>query len=256
MKFICNILITGKIECVTGLHIGGGKEGFQIGNYTPVVRDPVSSLPYIPGSSLKGKMRMLLEFAEGLVSLNDESKAPPHNCSDSSCPVCRILGSSAEDRSCGPTRLIIRDAYPDKETIEMWSQIDSELLYTELKYENAIDRITSAANPRPLERITKGSTFDFEMVYGCYDMEDGNNDIDFLENIYKALNLLEHSALGGNSSRGYGQVCFTLAEPVVFTRDEYQKGIPALEPAGVLKKLSDISFSSIKENINRKLGRN
>jgi len=254
MNFICNILVYGKIECLTGLHIGGNKEKVQIGGVdSPVIRDPASSLPYIPGSSLKGKMRMHLEFAEGKVLPDNKGGAPPHNCDKPDCPVCRVFGSSADNRSCGPTRLTIRDAYPDRETITMWEQTDSELLYTEMKAENFIDRITSAAMPRFLERVVKGSVFDLEMVYGCYDV-DKLNDIDFFEKVFMSLKLVEHSALGGNISRGYGQIRFLLADPIVFTRDEYQKGIPEGSTNGKYSALSDISFENFKSKVTEKLG--
>ena len=128
-QFIGNILIRGRIECLTGLHIGGSKDKMEIGGVdSPVVRDPVTHRqPYIPGSSLKGKMRMLLEYATGNVEMGDEKqdkkRGDVHNCTRPDCPVCRIFGSSAaEERRCGPTRLLVRDAYPDEATVERWDK--------------------------------------------------------------------------------------------------------------------------------------
>jgi CRISPR-associated protein Csm3 len=56
------LLIKGEIEVVTGLHIGGSSSYSAIGAVdSPVVRDSVTGNPIIPGSSLKGKMRALLQ---------------------------------------------------------------------------------------------------------------------------------------------------------------------------------------------------
>ena len=233
-KFIGNILLRGKIECVTGLHIGGSKDKMEIGGVdSPVVRDPNTRLPYIPGSSLKGKMRMLLEFATGNVK---DGKV--HNCPESDCPVCRVFGSSAAEgrdgrrRTCGPTRLLVRDAYPDTETRTMWESLDSELLYAELKSENFLDRITSVATPRFLERVVKGSKFDLDMIYGVYQI-DQYDDLDFFDHVRTALMLLEHSAMGGNGSRGYGRVRFAFAPPVMLSRDDYRTGLEKVKSASV-----------------------
>lgn len=251
-EFIANIIFKGKIECLTGLHIGGSKEKVEIGGVdSPVIRDVVTGYPYIPGSSLKGKMRMLLEFLKGKVEFRN-GKAEPHNCDMSNCEVCRPFGSSAENRKIGPTRLIVRDAYPDDETIKMWENLDTDLLYTELKVENSIDRITSAANPRQLERVVKGSKFDFEIVYGVYkiDGEDALLDIDYLQYVIESLRLLEHSTLGGNGSRGYGQVKFYLSEPYIFTKRDYQENKASLpENIKCEKSLDQIKIEDIKSKI-------
>ena len=226
-QFIGNILIRGKIECLTGLHIGGSKDKVEIGGVdSPVLRDPITRRPYIPGSSLKGKMRMLLEYATG----NVDQRGEVHNCAKADCPVCRIFGSSAaEERTCGPTRLLVRDAYPDETTIGLWDKMDSELLFAEMKSENFLNRITSAANPRFLERVVKGSMFDLEMVYGMYDVDDGQDDLEFFKHVRTSLLLLEQSALGGSGSRGYGHIEFRFAEPLMIAREAYQEGLDAVK---------------------------
>ena len=227
-QFIGNILIRGKIECLTGLHIGGSKDKMEIGGVdSPVVRDPVNRQPYIPGSSLKGKMRMLLEYATGKVDTGDV-----HNCAEADCPVCRIFGSSAaEERQCGPTRLLVRDAYPDEATVEQWDNMDSELLFAEMKSENFLNRITSAANPRFLERVVRGSKFDLEMVYSVYDVDDDYDDLEFFKHVRTSLLLLEQSALGGNGSRGYGHIKFHFVEPLMIAREAYQQGLNEVKQA-------------------------
>ncbi|MBW7888626.1 MAG: type III-A CRISPR-associated RAMP protein Csm3 [Bacteroidetes bacterium] len=223
-RFIGNIILKGKIECLTGMHIGGSKDKLEIGGVdSPVIRDPNRNLPYIPASSLKGKMRSALEFSLGKILPNKKGESSGCNCLQPDCPVCRVFGSSAKDRKTGPTRLLIRDAYPDEETIEMWENLDSELMYTEYKSENSIDRLTSAANPRFIERVVKGSKFDVELVYGVYKI-DTVDDTLFFKNVIEALKLLEHSALGGSGSRGYGQIAFKFAEPFVVNRVDYVEG--------------------------------
>jgi len=218
-KFLANVIIRGKIELLTGMHIGGSKDKMEIGGVdSPVIRNPHNRLPYIPGSSLKGKLRSLLEYSLGVVSQNGEVSKDE--------AIVRIFGTSAEDNNNnGPTRLIVRDAIPDKKTIEMWEKMDSELLYTEYKAENTINRITAAANPRFIERVVAGSKFNFEMVFGIYQMNENNNKEIIkqdLSNLLHAMRLLEHSFLGGSGSRGYGKIKFLLLPVIVVTNQEYK----------------------------------
>lgn len=220
-EFIGNIVLKGKLECITGLHIGGSKDKLEIGGVdSPVVRDPNTNYPYIPASSLKGKMRSLLEFSTGKILPNKNGESAGCNCGKADCVVCRIFGSAAQNRKAGPTRLLIRDAYPDAATTEMWAKLDSELMYTEYKAENSIGRLTSAANPRFIERVVKGSLFDVEFVYGVYAIDE-IDDTTYFTHVIESLKLLEHSALGGSGSRGYGQIAFKFAEPFVVTRMDY-----------------------------------
>lgn len=218
-QFLGNIVTKGHIEVLTGLHIGGSKEKLEIGGVdSPVLRDPNTNFPYIPASSIKGKMRMLLEFAQGKISVDGKT----HSSSDINDEICRIFGNFEKGTEGGPTRLIIRDAYPNSGTVEMWKKLDSELLFTELKPENTINRITSEANPRFLERVVKGSKFDCEFVYSIYDTGDnGKSDMENFKYVVQALRLLEHSGLGGSVSRGYGQIKFHLTDPVIVRRDDY-----------------------------------
>jgi CRISPR-associated protein Csm3 len=224
MKLLGNVVLSGNIECQTGLHIG--QEGsLEIGGIdTPVIKDPVSGRPYVPGSSIKGKMRSLLEWDQGVV----DASGDPHFHSGSEaaeCPVCRVFGVPAEaETKIGPTRLTVRDAHPTDETIEMWETMDTQMPYTEIKEENYIDRVTSEANPRDIERVPKGSAFDYELVYSVYDLGDGGTtDLEMLSTVERGLALLEDSSLGGSGSRGYGQVQFmtTGDKYVVRTSDQY-----------------------------------
>lgn len=214
------ITITGTIECLTGLHIGASKENMEIGAIdAPVVRDPVIREPYIPGSSLKGKLRNLLEKSLapelGIIGTTRRRNIGTRNnqiwvhvCDDAEdavrCKICRIFGSTGKDGGKNfPARLIVRDSYLNDESVEKLSEIDTGLQYTEWKFENAIDRVTSAANPRQLERVPKGAGFEFEMIYN---VEDQNHIEDDLKNLKLAIDLLELDYIGGHGSRGYGKV--------------------------------------------------
>jgi len=225
IEFLGNIILRGKIECLTGLHIGGSKDKLEIGGVdSPVIRDPFTQYPYIPGSSLKGKMRTLLAYHLWKADID-----PPEKKNfDSNSSLQRIFGVPAEvapkEEAIGPTRLIVRDAHPDQETVMMWKNLDSELMYTEYKPENTINKITSAANPRFLERVVKGSCFNFEMIFGVYKLDNcEKQDIDFFKDLLLSMKLLEHNTLGGSGSRGYGKISFKLEEPYVLTRADYLK---------------------------------
>lgn len=252
-KFIGNLILRGKFECLTGLHIGGSKEKLEIGGVdSPVVRDPRTRFPYVPGSSLKGKMRSLLEFGLGKVPLkNDkERKLDAGGVSDAE-EIVRLFGIGVDQRDAasnnpddhlfqiGPSRLVIRDCHPDEETKKWWKTLDTDLLYTEYKSENGINRITSAANPRFIERVAAGSKFDFEIVYSLFDiknegkgkyLEVGNDD---LANLRMALFMLEHNFLGKSGSRGYGRIQFRFAEPVWISTNDYKTGGEAIKKAAV-----------------------
>ncbi len=179
MKLKAYKKIEGIIEIISGLHIGGSTTIIEIGGKdNPVIKHPHTKEPYIPGSSLKGKMRSLLEWKLGKVDTNPKSRTfgDVHQCSDKACPICVIFGSSAEESESGPTRLIVRDANlgsafknREKEKSPTWIPLD----ILEDKYENTINRITARANPRNFERVVAGVEFDFEMVFRLFDIDDG-----------------------------------------------------------------------------------
>ncbi len=219
-SFLGNIILKGKLKTLTPLHIGGSKDKFEIGGVdNPVIKDPVTNYPYIPGSSLKGKLRMLLEFAEGKVQINDKGNYPPSSDSE----ITSLFGDSADNNSNGPTRLIVRDAYADESTRKNWENTNSETLYTEYKAENTIDRMTSAANPRFMERVHKDSEFDVEFIIQVFSMDEDKGKSNF-EKLVKAIRLLEDSTLGGGGSRGSGKVEFKFYEPFFVSVADYNSG--------------------------------
>lgn len=203
--------IKGLVKALTGLHIGGSKETLEIGGIdSPVIKHPLTDEPYIPGSSLKGKVRSLLELnfeARNLCKIGPtrpkkDSPMYRHVCENwenaSKCPVCRVFGSSGAESNF-PARIRVRDCH----LTSLWSK--NILGNLEYKVENAIDRITSAADPRTIERVPAGAEFEFEIIYNVENLDDLKDDI---INLLTGLELLEDDYLGGQGSRGSGKVQF------------------------------------------------
>ena len=203
VKLAQKIFIKGEIEALTGIAIGGVDVGLEIGGVDKViVRHPITKEPYIPGSSLKGKIRSLLEKLHNLELKEIVSgKIYMHTCENPDCTLCNLFGRSA-DKAASNTRLIVRDA---KCTNIDWLEqaTDTELPYAETKTEVIIDRITSAAQPRTFERVPAGAKFDLEMILTLYD---GDKEDEYIKMIFEGLRLLQDDYLGGNGSRGYGKV--------------------------------------------------
>jgi len=205
LKLIDYVNIKKTLVCKTGLRIGGSKGDIEIGGLdNPIIRDPLSKLPYIPGSSLKGKLRSMLEYSEGKVMDSGE----PHGCTDRGCLICKVFGAHRiKEHSFGPTRIIVRDALINAESEkELKENMESGSLYTEIKQEVSIDRRTgtaSRAGPRPVERVPAGTKFDLNITVRIFDEDDKNEIIAFIE---KGLKLLNSDYLGGSGTRGYGWV--------------------------------------------------
>ena len=202
--------ITGKIIVRTGLHIGAGNDKVEIGGMdNPIIRNPLTQEPYIPGSSIKGKMRSLLEWKLGKVAA---SRGMPCSCGNADCEICRVFGSVNQggkgDETKGPTRIIVRDAVLTKEWAEKFREGKS---IVEEKSENSLNRITAVANPRPIERVVPGVEFDFEIAYRVIDTGDGGaKDKEYFDSVVKeGLRLLRGDFLGGGGSRGNGQIDFS-----------------------------------------------
>ncbi len=233
-------VIKAKLKCLTGLHIGGSKESFEIGGIDiPVIKTSISvnlpdnieikeGMPYIPGSSLKGKMRSLLEWQYGLVSAEVDEKGVVKDKIKSlengqPVDVAIVFGIRTADETkkagAGPVRIKVYDAYPTKETIKKWEEELGPGLYTEIKTENAIDRITSAANPRQQERVPAGSVFKVEIVYEVFDQKDH----DRLKIVFEGMKRLEDNYLGGGGSRGNGRVKFEDIE-LIFKSKKFYEG--------------------------------
>ena len=205
-----NYIITGQIVCESGLHIGDSTDGIDIGGSdSPIIRDPITDYPYIPGSSLKGKLRTLLKLSDKKSS-DSVIKNEGNVSTDEDCIAAKLFGlTPKEDGKVDveknyQTRIIVRDSQPTQDTIDMWEEHKDLTGGAELKWENTINRITSKAVPRNLERVPKGSKFNFEIIFSTYSDDEYKNMVNLLE----SMNLLENSYLGGSGSRGSGQVKF------------------------------------------------
>lgn len=213
--------LSGKLVLKSGLHIGTGNSEMHIGGMdTPVIKHLHTNDPYIPGSSLKGKVRSLLELKCGLVPyaggnpVNNGTlrQVKGKNGLEENClAILKLFGSSGaeadETGDVGPTRLIFSDCYLDDE----WKKTAGERRYllTEEKAETAIDRISGTAKGgslRQTERVLEGTVFSFMLT--CRILKDGDEEI-FEKFVLDGLKLLEHDALGGSGSRGYGRVKLT-----------------------------------------------
>lgn len=239
MRLKDKIRIQGKLKVVTGLHIGGIKESFQIGGLdNPVIKIKKFKekrkelyVPYIPGSSLKGKIRSLIERNKGdikvIISYLDKNnrvkgkkekkykdlkeddlkkipekykeaekidvKAEPCSCGE--CAICILFGSGSSKTIKRPAVLIFRDAY--------LSNIEN-MNITEIKTENVINRVKGTAeHPRQIERVVPGTEFDVEIVFNVYDGDDVKK---LLNTLKEGFELLQKDYLGGNGTRGYGKV--------------------------------------------------
>lgn len=201
IKLIGKIFFTGKLELLTGLHIGGSNTAMGIGGPDSlVIRNPITNEPYIPGSSLKGKMRALIELRDGTID-GDKVNGPSE---DPATDAGYLFGTASnDDKKKRPSRLIVRDADMDMTNIDKLR--DTDLPFTETKTESAIDRITAKSNPRTIERVPAGVFFNIKMIINIFEGEDKERLVRILR---EAMNLLEDDYLGGNGSRGYGQVKF------------------------------------------------
>ncbi|MBQ3546171.1 MAG: type III-A CRISPR-associated RAMP protein Csm3 [Lachnospiraceae bacterium] len=196
------IQITGQIEVITGMHIGGNSAFAAIGAIdSPVVKDTGTNLPLIPGSSLKGKIRTLLarKYNQSIVEPNKDAEC-----------IARVFGSAGKDKPVR-SRLIFSDMLLSNKD-ELRKQGVQTL--TEVKFENSINRQTAVANPRQIERVIRGAKFDLDIIYEVDEMNDIYDDLKILS---EGMKMLQYDYLGGSGSRGYGKVKFKdiIAEVVI-----------------------------------------
>jgi CRISPR-associated protein Csm3 len=266
LKLIGKLILEGEMLCETGLHVGAGKGSLEIGGSdNPVVKDAFGR-PYVPGSSLRGKIRSLLEQSGGLavpselvyLSRRKGQEVRIHQSDRPDDEICllfgrnpgrmeRVQGESLDTSQATPARLAVFDAplNPESITAQMRENLDDEL--TEVKSENAIDRITSQANPRTLERVPAGARFRIRMVLDVLCEEDKA----LAARLFEGLRLLEDDALGGGGSRGSGRVHFSNLKLTWRGRGFYSSGAAEAELAsGDLGKLqAAVNESSFAEKL-------
>lgn len=204
-RLVKKIKISTTLELISGLHIGGNSDNVEIGGIDNIVIKAATKgeQPYIPGSSLKGKMRCLLEQIAGVSEVGGGTKAFAGKSEE--CKRIINLFGFANDKK--PSKLIVRDSYLTTDSLLLLSECTSlDMTYTENKCENSIDRTSGvASNPRKTERVPAGVSFDVEFIINVWDDDDENELIGLLREGIKAL---ENDYLGGSGSRGYGQVKF------------------------------------------------
>lgn len=271
------VKLTGKIKTVSGLHIGGTADSIDKGGIdTPVIKNPVTNEPYIPGSSLRGRIRSILEKKTAarlkpmtdtiwmeIYKKEDDRNLEP-NAENSTklakkSKVCRVFGNSASAEAV-PSILIVRDACLSEGSKNGSSNgkryMQNGLPVTEAKMEIVVDRITAHALPRTIERVPSGAEFNFEIVYKVQTDEDGkfvnksqnkaelkadDNLQEDLTNLVDALEIIETmDGLGGNTSRGHGQVEFIFDEFIA-------KKIDGSTPNGFSASLSNDSSKKYAE---------
>lgn len=257
LKLLGKVVVSATIKAVTGLRIGAATSGLDIGGVDqPVLRDPVTDKPYIPGSSLKGKLRSLLTKAYGK-PLQQLVRTPVevwiHWCEDEQeyqqCAVCPTFGQFPSGPGqkrydfVTPTRLIVRDAklLDELEVTDedgnvrrlKWQDVETDLPYTEVKMEVALDIITAASNPRQMERVPAGALFggDDLLLFSVFSkleheskvLIDPKQERKRLRAVFLAMRLLEDDYLGASGTRGYGKVKFQNItvkwRPIGFYRD-------------------------------------
>ena len=268
LKLIGKLILEGELHCETGLHIGAGKGSLEIGGSdNPVVKDAAGH-PYIPGSSLRGKIRSLLEQFSGAavpseivyISRRKGQEVRIHQSDKPDDDICllfgrnagrmeRVTGEPLDSHNATPARLAVFDAplEMDSITVPMRENLDDEL--TEVKSENAIDRITSQANPRTLERVPAGARFRVRFIMDVLCDEDAP----LFAQLVQGLRLLEDDALGGGGSRGSGRVRLSNLKLVWRNREYYASGaaekelIAGADLAALQKLVTDSAMSFVKE---------
>lgn len=242
------VFIAGDIHALTGLHIGGAAGALEIGGVdSPVIRNPLNNQPYIPGSSLRGKMRSLTERLYGCeqnfaVNRQRGKEVYVHTCQAAgnppdredayqqwlaafhaqfnNCPVCPVFGTTGDEPVPHPTSLVVRDVFLSADSLSKLEAAQTDFPYTEIKWEATIDRVTSAATPRQIERVPAGTVFEgFELAYGIYDKAG----VGHFPTALKALQLVEEDYLGGLGSRGGGKVAFYIKEVYARVGEAYNK---------------------------------
>ena len=216
-KLVKKIKITTTIELLTGLHIGGSKENVEIGGIDlPVIKLATKeNQPYIPGSSLKGKMRCLLEQAYGITKHGDEG--------NDNGTIRKLFGFTEGNKNAQPSRLIVRDAMLTPESKIMFEESDNlDMPFTENKFENTIDRVKgTAGSPRQIERVPAGAEFLAEFVINVWG--DENDEKTMIKTFKDGIAMITNDYIGGSGSRGYGQIIFKNWKATQFEGPDWTK---------------------------------
>lgn len=217
MRKLNHYVIRGTIDLLSGMRVGGSDDVLQIGGTDlTCIKDPVTGKPYVPGSSMKGKMRSALERHYECFSRDRKGNLQPCSCAHHECPVCRLFGPHMNpNHDLGPTRIRVHDA-----------PLTSDDFKIELKTESINRRDTGAAeHPRTLERVAAGARFRLEFGVQEYDLDQDfpYKDADgkevkgrdaLIAVVYHCIDLLEDGGIGAGTGKGYGQIKVTLDDTI------------------------------------------
>jgi len=204
-KLLKHVSVTASLVCKTGLHIGATEAGMAIGGAEGTVIKDSKGRPYIPGSSLKGKLRSMLEY-----KYKRGEDGNPCGCGLdlNTCPVCTIFGPHKNMRhELGPTRIIVRDAFLSEKSLKDWEAARSEGKdFTETKTETMIDRKTGMAyrgSLRTQERVDAGTEFQLSITLRIFE---GDSEARITGLVKEGIDLINKDYVGGSGTRGYGWV--------------------------------------------------
>jgi len=224
------IILTGTVEAITPLHVGSGKSEFEIGEVDMPILTTPEGQPYIPGSSLKGRVRAEAERIarqKGMVVCYPpkvDNMCGSKGNINALCICCRIFGTAGNVSVASKVKF--RDAYP-------LDTVGALLERTGI----AIDRETGTVAKGAfytIQAVPAGARFGLEIVAE-------NLSEDELKLLKAALKSVEDSALGGSSSRGFGKVRITISKVSVRTAGYYlgEEGEQVLEGEALKRWLLD-----------------
>ncbi len=258
LRLNTKIFLRGYVVARTGLSIGGTDTGLGVGGADRVViRDPLTHAPYIPGSTLKGRMRSLLERLYG-----ELGPAPGGGVGGpvrkpelpETKQMCALFGLPADDKTPVPGRLNVRDARLVNSKV-MATNHDLDLPFTELKTEVTIDRITAKTTPHHYERVPAGAVFALDIVVTAYHVDGADDDLnELLKPLFTGLRLVQDDCIGACGSRGYGKVAFHIDAITGRSRDAYISGADAGPVEGIEipadLRLSEADLAAIRAQLD------
>lgn len=245
------VFLRGTITALTGLRVGGNEQGLDAGGLENLVaRHALLDEPYVPGSSLRGKLRCTLERLHGVAGPAAGDGVVFGPADDLTHPVVQLFGAAAKDGPGLASRVLVRDALLTEASRKRLARLRGVLPMTETKAEATIDRVTSAASARTVERVPAGAELRFELVLEVRALpesapavpgrtgENGWGRDEDLRWLLTGLDLLQDDALGGHGSRGYGRVKIRVDALTHRTRDDYLQGRPERALEGLAGEIS------------------